>query len=131
MSKRKYDIFAVAYTKDGPTFGKYNSYTKTHPFQAFLARLSGQAEKTFVHAEIAAILAAGNRQITKLQIFREDKTQFLTHAKPCIICQLAIKIFDIKEVYYSTPTGMKRLEHNVWDDVDISGILHNKWTRRR
>ena len=130
MSKRKYSIIACVHAR-GHDFREVNSYTKTHPFQAFLAKIAGQDEKQFLHAEIAAILAAGGKEINCLNIYRRDALGNYANAKPCIICQLAIKMFDIKEVYYSTPTSMKRLEHNVWDDVDISGILHNKWTRRR
>ncbi len=83
-----------------------NSYKKTHPLQAYFAKKVGKPHQVFLHAEIAAILAAKGKKIHKIVIFRRDHVfHRLALAKPCPICQEAIKAFGIKHVEYSTNNG--------------------------
>jgi hypothetical protein len=63
-----------------------NSYTKTHPIQAYFAEKSNQKSKIYLHAEIAAIIKAGDKQIYKIVITRfSPKTHRALNAKPCPI----------------------------------------------
>lgn len=79
-----------------------NSYTKTHPFQKYLAVLVGHNKKEYLHAEIAAILAAKTKPIHTIIIKRFNHLGQPMLAKPCPICSHAIKIFKIKNVHYTT-----------------------------
>ena len=88
-----------------------NSYKKTHPLQAYFAEKAGHPAKVYLHAEIAAIIKAsaslgrepGDKQIYKIVITRfNPKTHKALNAKPCPICQEAIKAFGIPHVSYTT-----------------------------
>ena len=80
-----------------------NSYHKTHPLQKYFASKVGQPAKVYLHAEIAAIIKAGDKQIYKIVITRHNpKTHKALNAKPCPICQEAIRAFGIEVVSYTT-----------------------------
>lgn len=82
----------------------YNSYTKTHPEQARFARLAGTERKTYLHAEVAAIIRACRRRMEpphSISIERFNSSGQPKLAKPCPICMLAIKEAGIKEVRYT------------------------------
>ncbi len=80
-----------------------NSYSKTHPLQAYFAEKVGHSPKIYLHAEIAAIIKAGDKKIHKINITRfNPRTHKALNAKPCPICQEAIKAFGIKLVSYTT-----------------------------
>jgi len=61
----------------------------------------GHPQKQYLHAEIAAILAAKTRIIHKIKIERYNTYGKPMLAKPCTICQLAIKMFNIKLVEHT------------------------------
>jgi len=80
-----------------------NSYSKTHPLQAYFAERVGHPSKVYLHAEIAAIIKAGGKPIYKIVITRfNPKTHKSLNAKPCPICQEAIRAFGIKLVSWTT-----------------------------
>ena len=79
-----------------------NSYTKTHPYQAKCAKEVGLPEKIYLHAEIAAILKAKDKQIHRIHIERKGKKGQYLPSKPCPICQEAIKAFGIQIISYTT-----------------------------
>ena len=80
-----------------------NSYSKTHPLQAYFAERVGHRAKIYLHAEIAAIIKAGDKQIHKIIITRySPRTHKALNAKPCPICAEAIKAYGIKFVSYTT-----------------------------
>jgi tRNA(Arg) A34 adenosine deaminase TadA len=83
-----------------------NSYSKTHPLQAYFAKKVGHKAKIYLHAEIAAILKAGDKLINSIVIRRLNKEGKLCLAKPCPICQEAIKAFGIKLIFYSCDNEM-------------------------
>lgn len=78
-----------------------NSYTKTHPAQLRAAKAAGCEEKRFLHAEIAALVKCRERPY-KIQVVRVSKAGELRLAKPCSVCQLAIREAGVKFVEYST-----------------------------
>jgi len=100
----KHLITAKCYNKHGDLLGyATNHYTKSHPLQAHFAKMVGHPERIYLHAEIAAILQCGTQQIHTLVVVRRRKSSAaLALAKPCPICQEAIKAFKIKKVLYST-----------------------------
>lgn len=100
--KTRYKITAKAYDKRGRLVSTgENSYKKTHPIQAHFAKLAGEDYKTKLHAEISAILRAGDKRIHRIEIFRFDKNGNRVNAMPCRTCQKAIEAYKIKEVCYT------------------------------
>lgn len=78
-----------------------NSYKKTHPIQAHFARLAGQPERIYLHAEIHAILKAGDKKIHTIEVTRINSQGNSALAKPCPVCMAAIKAYGIKYVKWS------------------------------
>lgn len=78
-----------------------NSYIKTHPRQAYYAEKVGLPSKIFLHAEIHAIVKCKNiEKAHKIVVLRFDSTGNPVNAKPCPVCESAIK-----------ETGIKVIEH--------------------
>jgi tRNA(Arg) A34 adenosine deaminase TadA len=102
MSKKRYVIMAICYDKKHRMLGVgVNSYTKTHPLQKYFAKKVGHGEKECLHAEIAAILRCKQQAIYKIVVKRYNALGQPANAKPCSICQEAIKAFGIKVVEYT------------------------------
>jgi tRNA(Arg) A34 adenosine deaminase TadA len=104
MAKSKQNITAIIYDKRGRVLaiGK-NNYFKTHPLQAKYANNLGLHAKMFLHAEIDAIAKCKKLdKAHKIFISRIDKKGLSRLAKPCIICQSAIELTNIKKVEYTT-----------------------------
>lgn len=101
-SKTRYRLIAKCYDKRGIiiSYG-VNSYVKTHPLQAHYAGLVGQPERIYLHAEISAIINAHGKAIHKIKIERYDAKGKPTNARPCPVCELAIKRAGIKLVEYT------------------------------
>lgn len=83
-----------------------NSWTKTHPLQAYFANRTGSPAKIYLHAEIHAIIKAGDKQIHRIEIERKGKYGQHLLAKPCPICMEAIKAYGIKEISFTIPIGV-------------------------
>lgn len=103
-----HDLTAIIYDKRGRvlSIGK-NSYIKTHPQQALFATRVGQSEKIYLHAEMAAIIKlnySDMQRAHKIFIARYGKDGRPLMAKPCKICQSAIKAANIKNVLYTVET---------------------------
>jgi len=95
-------ITATCYDKQGRILSvRQNSFTKTHPFQKYLAVKVGHPKKEYLHAEIAAILACKTKLIHKIKVERYNSTGKAMNAKPCTICQLAISMFNISLIEYT------------------------------
>ena len=102
MSTTKQKITATVDDKRGRVLSKgKNSYVKTHPYQSQLAKEVGSPEKEFLHAEIAALIKCRGKAY-KIKITRVDNEGRFKLAKPCPICELAIKRAKIKYIEYST-----------------------------
>lgn len=99
---RKPLIVARAYDRRGRLISRAaNSYKQSHPVQARYAALAGQPLRIYLHAEIACLLRAGDVPIHKLVVERYHADGRPALAKPCPICQLAIKDWGIKHVEYT------------------------------
>jgi tRNA(Arg) A34 adenosine deaminase TadA len=100
---REMDITAVIYDKRGRvlSIGK-NSYVKTHTLQARYAKKVGQEHRIFMHAEIHAISRCRSLSSAyRIMVSRFDAAGNPVNAKPCPICEEAIK----------SHTGIKVIEH--------------------
>jgi len=97
----KQKITATVYDRRGRVLSiGINSYEKTHPRQAFLAKRVGMPERQYLHAEISALVKCRGKPY-KIQIERRNSQGQLQLAKPCPICELAIREAGIKFVEYS------------------------------
>ena len=102
MSARQI-ITAIIYDKRGRvlSIGK-NSYVKTHPIMARLGHRVGRPLKVFIHAEVDAILKCPDlTKAHRIFISRISPNGTYGLAKPCPICELAIKEAGIKVVEYT------------------------------
>ena len=94
MASKQYIVVAHAFDKRGRLLAvATNSYSKTHPMQAYLAEKVGHPQKIFAHAELLCLLRCKDKPIHKLMVFRYNNQGELVCAKPCPICQEAINIY--------------------------------------
>lgn len=106
MASKQYHILAKCYDKRGRLLSAaFNSYTKTHPLMVYFARKVGHSEqhckKVFIHAEVSAILKARGKPIHRITVERYDSNGLPALAKPCPICQEAIRAFSIEIVEHT------------------------------
>lgn len=103
MSKQRFDMTAIIYDKRGRALsvGK-NSYVKTHPLQAKHACMVGLPDKQFLHAEIHAISRCKQlHRAHRIVVMRFDSVGKPKNAKPCPVCESAIKAAGIKIVEHT------------------------------
>jgi deoxycytidylate deaminase len=105
MSRRQtQSITAVIYDKKGRVLsvGK-NSYVKTHPKQARHAHKVGLPDKIFLHAEMDAIIRCRDLSVAhKILVTRVTRNGKYGNAKPCPVCQSAIKEAGIGQVEWTS-----------------------------
>jgi tRNA(Arg) A34 adenosine deaminase TadA len=63
-----------------------------------------------IHAELRAIINAGDCKGADIYIFREFKDGTLANSKPCMFCQQLLKEAGIKNVYYTSNGGYEKYE---------------------
>ena len=78
----------------------FNNETKSHPMQLKFASLVGMPEKMFLHAEIHALVRCNGTPHT-IYVARITKGDNIGMAKPCPICELAIKESGATKVVYT------------------------------
>ena len=61
--------------------------------------------KEYLHAEIGAIIKSGRKVAYAIVVVRMTPGGKFANAKPCPVCQLAIKESGIQEVWYSNDSG--------------------------
>lgn len=100
-TRKRYKVIACALDKKGRVLAiRTNDYECSHPLQKHFAVLVGKPEAIFLHAEIAALIAA-KKEVHKLLIARIDRNGNPLSAKPCPICQKAIEAFGVKEIEHT------------------------------
>lgn len=77
----------------------FNSYIKTHPYQAELAEKVGKKHKIYLHAEIDALVKAKQPAFGIIILRFNSKGDFCI-SKPCSICKEAILKAEIKKIIY-------------------------------
>jgi deoxycytidylate deaminase len=102
MSK-KHAISAIIYDKKGrPISHGQNSYTRTHPLMAKMAQLSGEPNRIYLHAEVAAIVRLkDSKRAHRMFISRFNAVGSPVRAAPCLSCQRLIKLIGIKYVEHT------------------------------
>ena len=78
-----------------------NSYVKTHPRQKHYASKVGNEYKSWLHAEIAALVKVKNGIPSKIVVVRVGNNGELRLAQPCPVCMLAIKEAGIESIEYT------------------------------
>lgn len=94
----KYKVSAVITNKKGRIIAVgCNSYSKTHPKQAYYAKKCGCQPKIFLHAEIDALIHCKDKPHT-IYIARVNRKGNPLPAKPCPICNMAITDCGIERI---------------------------------
>lgn len=97
--KKRYLLRAETFSPSGKKISEaYNNYSKTHPIQAHFASIAGQPERKYLHAEILAIIRAGERKIHTIKVTNLNGKL----STPCPVCMAAIKAYGISRVITST-----------------------------
>lgn len=98
----QYRLFACVLDKKNRIVAEsHNSYVCTHPKQFKIAKRLGKPLKTYLHAEMAAIIKSKNKGC-KLVVARVTSDGQAANAKPCCICEEAIRLHGgIKSIEYS------------------------------
>lgn len=96
-----YRICAIASCKGKFLAWGRNSYVKTHPVQAMYARMVGMYDRTYLHAEIHALIRA-KHQVTDVWVARVLKDGSPGLARPCPICRAAMRSAGVERVWYTT-----------------------------
>lgn len=97
------NVTAFIYDKRGSLLaaGK-NSYIKTHPLQAKIAKEVGEPAKIYLHAEIHAITRLDSEaRPSKIVVVRLDSQGKPALARPCRVCQEALRQFNITEIEHT------------------------------
>jgi tRNA(Arg) A34 adenosine deaminase TadA len=99
----KQSLIATIYDKQGNILSyARNNYSKSHPLQARFAALVGQPERIYLHAEIAALIKLKkNDRPYRIAIERYHRNGTAANARPCAICEAALKQWGIKRVEYT------------------------------
>lgn len=110
--RKRYTIVATCFDRKGKILGAgTNNYYKSHPLMLHFAVKAGEAkEKIFMHAELAAVLQSGRKDIHSILVQRFHDNGDLALAKPCLTCQAMLKGFGVKLVRYTTENGVKEYE---------------------
>lgn len=96
-------LTAKVYTRKGTLIAQAtNSYTKTHPLMLHFGRKVGVTNRPYLHAELAALLKCGTIKPYAIHIQRKTRDGKSALAKPCAICEQAIKAWGIQQVSYTT-----------------------------
>ena len=103
MTFARQAITAVIYDRRGRKISSgRNHYTKSHPLQARMAREAGLKEKIFLHAEIEALVRLRDwSRAYRIVVERYAKSGEPALAKPCLICQRALRLAGIEHVEHT------------------------------
>lgn len=96
-------VTALIYDRKGRVLSVgQNSYLKTHPLQARHAKVTGNPEKQYLHAEVHAITRCRDlHRAHKIFIARYNKQGEPVLAKPCPVCMSAIRESGIRHIQHT------------------------------
>jgi tRNA(Arg) A34 adenosine deaminase TadA len=103
-SPSKKQVGALLLNKNKVIVSATNLETKSHPLQAKFAERVGLKEKIYLHAEIAALVKCRDEADTII-VARVNPQGKLRMARPCPICELALKEAGITHIHYTTNHG--------------------------
>lgn len=102
MTYKRFELNAFAYDKRGKLIASgENSYRKTHPLMKHFSSLCGQEHKIYLHAEVQALIRAGEQKVHRLVVTRYGAKGEPLLAKPCEVCQKAIEAYGVSVVEYT------------------------------
>jgi tRNA(Arg) A34 adenosine deaminase TadA len=101
-SKKK--VGALLLNRSRVVVSATNLETKSHPTQAKFAQRVGLCEKIYLHAEIAALVKC-REECDTIVVARVNPQGKLRMARPCPICELALKEAGILKIHYTTNQG--------------------------
>ena len=106
-------LASVILNKKGRIISSGVNTIKTHPFQAKMSNMAGNGKCCQQHAEISSIIQCKDiSEAYEMYVLRILRDGTRAMAKPCKICDFAIKNFtNIKRVFYtenSTSIGVKQ-----------------------
>ncbi len=100
---KKHTLTAIIRDKRGRilAIGR-NSYEKTHPLMAKASKATQSAHRTYLHAEVAALLKVKDwEKAFSMEVFRYTKDNKPALAKPCACCQWVLAQTPIKKVWFT------------------------------
>lgn len=103
-SNGKQKIYAIITDKRGKILSHAgNDYIKSHPTQGKLAKSVDLDECIYLHAEIAALIKVKKPlpKHSKIYISRVGSNGKAILAAPCPICQHALMLAGISEIYHT------------------------------
>lgn len=92
---------AIALDKSGGLLAIETNTYKSHPVQAMYAWRANRNRRSYLHAEIRALIKARS-QVETLIVIRVNRQGQLKLSKPCPVCQCAIQDAGVNTIYYST-----------------------------
>jgi deoxycytidylate deaminase len=93
-------VACIITDKRGNVISQGMNSNKSHPIQAKFAKLVGKEEKIYLHAEISALVKCHKEPHT-IYVARITQAGNMGIAKPCLICQEAIRQAGVKFVVYT------------------------------
>ena len=107
IKEKKYNFFSTCYDKRGKIISRgENNYNKTHPLMQKLSiKIFGKPIKRVLHAEVLSLLRCGDKVPYRIFVERYDTDGAVNNAKPCLICQEAIRLYGVKELHYTSKNG--------------------------
>lgn len=101
--------------KQGRVISKGFNKRKTHPLQDKISNQVGRQHKTFLHAEIDALIKhRGKSEAHTAYVARIKKSGDTAMAKPCMVCYAALEEAGITQVVYTTNKG-----EGHYDDLEL------------
>jgi deoxycytidylate deaminase len=112
LTRKRYEVIATCFDKKGKVLGTgVNDYHKSHPLAKHFAIIAGESEqKDKLHAELAAVLASGRKNIYSIFVQRFHNDGTMAVAAPCPTCQAMLKGFGVKIVRYTSEEGVREYE---------------------
>jgi len=109
MAKKRYHLTATCFDRKGRPIGSgVNDYSRSHPLMKHFALLAGEPEeKIYRHAELSAVLDAGNKDVYSILVQRFDAEGNPANARPCRTCQRMLQAYGVKQIRYTTSDGVK------------------------
>lgn len=110
LSDHKQKIGCVIVNKHRIISSGYNSKTKRHKIQAVIdkERFGCDCDGK-IHSETTALLPLIKSKVdlsrASIYVFRAHKDGTIAMARPCSGCMKLIKMYGIKNIYYTSPDG--------------------------
>lgn len=113
--RKKYIILAKVFDDKGKLMATAtNNYEKSHPIMKYYAVKVGLPEKEYLHAEVQALLRCKDKKPFLISVERYNNDGNMALAKPCLVCQEAIKAYDVQFVKYTTDSGWVTEDVSEW-----------------